>query len=455
MSTTLGELCELNPKQKLDDELEVGFMPMSGVPTIFHEKPEFETRKWEAVKKGYTQFKDGDVLFAKITPCFENGKATVVEGFPCGWGAGSTEYHVLRPRAEAVDPRLLLALVRTKDFLNSGELNMSGSVGHKRVPKEFVADYTFPLMSAEEQKVIADKLDELLAQVNNLKARLDAIPAILKRFRKSVLAAAVSGRLIEGQSPYEVIAIGEISELVTKGASPKWQGVSYTDDPTQTMFVTSENVGSMELLLSSPKYVEDEFNKKQARSLLAENDVLTNIVGASIGRSAVWRKQEKANINQAVCLIRLDSKRCLPRFLEIFLNSPHGVEALVGNRVDVARANISLAAVKEIKINLPSVNAQHGIVRRVDQLFAFADQIEQQVANAQARVDKLTQSILAKAFRGELTAEWRAAHPELISGEHSAAALLERIKAEKAKQTPAGRGRKKAATETTGSSSFS
>jgi type I restriction enzyme S subunit len=131
------------------------------------------------------------------------------------------------------------------------------------------------------------------------------------------------------------------------------------------------------------------------------------------------------------------------------------VEALVGNRVDVARANISLAAVKEIKINLPSVNAQHGIVRRVDQLFAFADQIEQQVANAQARVDKLTQSILAKAFRGELTAEWRAAHPELISGEHSAAALLERIKAEKAKQTPAGRGRKKAATETTGSSSFS
>ncbi|WP_205527570.1 hypothetical protein [Halomonas sp. JS92-SW72] len=82
------------------------------------------------------------------------------------------------------------------------------------------------------------------------------------------------------------------------------------------------------------------------------------------------------------------------------------------------------------------IEEQREIVRRVDQLFAFADQVEQQVANARARVDKLTQSILAKAFRGELTAEWRAENPELISGEHSAAALLERIKAEKAKQTP-------------------
>jgi len=90
---------------------------------------------------------------------------------------------------------------------------------------------------------------------------------------------------------------------------------------------------------------------------------------------------------------------------------------------------------------MPSLEEQTEIIRRVDQLFAFADQIEQQVANAQARVDKLTQSILAKAFRGELTADWRAAHPELISGEHSAEALLERIKAEKAKQKPAGKGR--------------
>jgi type I restriction enzyme S subunit len=101
-----------------------------------------------------------------------------------------------------------------------------------------------------------------------------------------------------------------------------------------------------------------------------------------------------------------------------------------------AQKNINLKVLNSLSFPMPSLEEQTEIIRRVDQLFAFADQIEQQVKNAQARVDKLTQSILAKAFRGELTAEWRAENPELISGEHSAAALLERIKAEKAKQTP-------------------
>ncbi|MFD1009385.1 hypothetical protein [Oceanisphaera ostreae] len=97
-------------------------------------------------------------------------------------------------------------------------------------------------------------------------------------------------------------------------------------------------------------------------------------------------------------------------------------------------------------INLPPIIEQTEIVRRVEQLFAFADQVEQRVKDAQARVNHLTQSILAKAFRGELTADWRQQHPELISGEHSAEALLARIQAERAAQTPAKRGRKKANT---------
>ncbi|HGX5114187.1 TPA: restriction endonuclease subunit S, partial [Escherichia coli] len=94
--------------------------------------------------------------------------------------------------------------------------------------------------------------------------------------------------------------------------------------------------------------------------------------------------------------------------------------------------NLNLNKVREIPILLPSLPEQHEIVRRVEQLFAYADTIEKQVNNALARVNNLTQSILAKAFRGELTAQWRAENPELISGENSAAALLEKIKAERA-----------------------
>ena len=98
----------------------------------------------------------------------------------------------------------------------------------------------------------------------------------------------------------------------------------------------------------------------------------------------------------------------------------------------VAQKTLNLKDLKNAFVPLPSIEEQHEIVRRVEQLFAYADSIEKQVNNALARVNNLTQSILAKAFRGELTAQWRAENPELISGENSAAALLEKIKAERA-----------------------
>ena len=97
-----------------------------------------------------------------------------------------------------------------------------------------------------------------------------------------------------------------------------------------------------------------------------------------------------------------------------------------------AQKNINLKVLNELKLPIPDIKEQAEIVRRVEQLFAYADTIEKQVNNALARVNNLTQSILAKAFRGELTAQWRAENPDLISGENSAAALLEKIKAERA-----------------------
>ena len=477
VSTTLGELCELNLKQKLDDELEVGFMPMSGVPTTFHDKPKFETRKWEAVKKGYTQFKDGDVLFAKITPCFENGKATVVEGFPCGWGAGSTEYHVLRPRAEAVDPRLLLALVRTKDFLNNGELNMSGSVGHKRVPKEFVAGYSFPLMSAEEQKIIAEQLDSLLAQVNNLKARLEAISAILKRFRKSVLKAAVSGKLTESWRDDDGISEDASSlkkrwleerrsdfyklqqQLVDCG---KQRGLKKFKEPVAAdVDMLSIDLPKGWCAVSVSEYAEclDNYRVPVKKERRAGSEKLYPYFGANgevdrvdeyifdddlvmvtedetfYGREKpiAYRYTGKCWVNNHVHVLRAPTKQAND-YLCYSLMYYNVLPWLSGT---TGRAKLTQAALNSMPITLPPEEELNEIVHRVDQLFAFADQVEQQVANAQARVDKLTQSILAKAFRGELTAEWRAENPELISGEHSAEALLERIKAEKAKQKPA------------------
>lgn len=122
----------------------------------------------------------------------------------------------------------------------------------------------------------------------------------------------------------------------------------------------------------------------------------------------------------------------LPKYLEIILRSPTAVSYFNSASVGSTMVNLNQKVIKNLEVYFPSLDEQTEIVRRVDHLFAHADRIEQQINNALARVNNLTQSILAKAFRGELTEQWRKDNPELISGENSAEALLERIKAERA-----------------------
>ncbi len=143
--------------------------------------------------------------------------------------------------------------------------------------------------------------------------------------------------------------------------------------------------------------------------------------------------------------VRVDEKQIIPSFLELFAASYEAREYIYSLvKSTSGQKGISGKDLKLMKVELPSILEQTEIVRRVDQLFTHADRIEQQVNQALARVNNLTQSILAKAFRGELTEQWRKDNPELISGENSAEALLERIKAERAAKAPAKRTRKKA-----------
>ena len=193
----VGDLVEFNPKNDSPDDVQVGFVPLQRLGVYFRSQHTFERKPWSSVKRGYTHFADGDVLLARITPSFENGKAGIARGLPSGLGAGSTEYFVCRPIKEALLPEYLLAHFKTRPFLRDGEQVMSGAVGQQRVPKQYVADSLIPLAPFNEQKHIADKLDAILARVDACRERLDRVPAILKRFRQSVLSAATTGKLTE------------------------------------------------------------------------------------------------------------------------------------------------------------------------------------------------------------------------------------------------------------------
>lgn len=200
----LADIVYLNPKNDASAEQTAGFVPMTLAPTEYHGTLRHEEKNWGDIKKSYTNFADGDVIFAKVTPCFENGKAAVVRNMPSGIGAGSSEFYVLRPASKEISPKLIFAIIKSQAFMQLGAENMTGAVGLRRVPRAFVEEFPVALPPAEEQKVIADKLDTLLAQVENTKARLERIPKILKRFRQSVLAAAVSGRLTEDYKHIDV-----------------------------------------------------------------------------------------------------------------------------------------------------------------------------------------------------------------------------------------------------------
>ena len=156
----LGDVVEINPGVRTTeiDEETVSFVAMADVGEDGR-IANVQQRLLAEVSKGYTVFRAGDVLLAKITPCFENGKAAVVEGLSSKVGFGSTEFHVLRPSA-AIDARFLFHLIWNPGFRRSGASRMTGSAGQKRVPSAFLAEFTFTLPSLIEQRRIAAILDK-------------------------------------------------------------------------------------------------------------------------------------------------------------------------------------------------------------------------------------------------------------------------------------------------------
>lgn len=439
-TSTISEMCNLNPKLKLDDDLDIGFMPMAGVPTTYLGICNFETKKWSEVKKGFTQFQNGDVIFAKITPCFENGKAVVINEFPNGYGAGSTEYYVLRPINGLINPHWLFALVKTKDFLTNGALNMSGSVGHKRVTKEFVENYCLPVPPLAEQKIIAEKLDTLLAQVDSTKARLEQIPQILKRFRQAVLASVVCGKLSKNTGQWKTYLLKNICISISDGdhqAPPK----SETGIPF--LVISDVNKGQIDFGNVSRWVPESYYESLKEIRKPCQNDILYTVTG-SYGIPVIVNTTKPFCFQRHIAIIKPNSSLIDYKFLAFYLESPQIFKHASDVATGTAQKTVSLSSLRNFELSVPSLEEQHEIVRRVEQLFAYADTIEKQVNNALTRVNNLTQSILAKAFRGELTAQWRAENPDLISGENSAAALLEKIKAERAASGGKKTSRKKA-----------
>ncbi|WP_131730088.1 restriction endonuclease subunit S [Aeromonas salmonicida] len=496
-SCTLADIAIINPKTVADESLIAGFVPMSHAPTSYHGELRFDEKPWGEIKKSYTNFQDGDVIFAKVTPCFENGKAAVVENFPNSIGAGSSEFYVLRPHCSDISKKLLFAIIKTHAFMQDGATNMTGAVGLRRVPKSFVETFPIALPPAAEQKEIANRLDKLLAQVEANQACLARIPYIIKRFRQSVLTAAVNGKLTEEwrkisgstkkTSRTEILNARrlawekfEFKRLAGNGKFPindKWKqkykepnevlsdnvfdipeswewsnlselswsvkdGPHYSPKYTESgvPFISGGNVSPSGIDFSNCKYISHELHEELSKRCKPDIGDILYTKGGTTG--IAFFNTEEINFNVWVHVAVLKITPITNGFyLQHALNSKHCYGQSQNYTHGVGNQDLGLTRMVNITIPVPPIDEQTEIVRRVEQLFAYADTVEQQAKVAKARVDKLTQAILAKAFRGELTADWRAANPDMISGNNSAAALLARIQAERA--TTGGKKKKR------------
>lgn len=436
--TSLSEICDINPPKPaihaLRPDAPVTFVPMPAVDAKLGAITVADTRPFSEVRKGYTAFQEGDVIMAKITPCMENGKAAIARHLHNRLGFGSTEFHVLRPRDRVLGD-FVYHFIRQASYRKAAESEMTGSVGQKRVPADFIESTIIPLAPYEEQRRITKTLTELITKNRTTRGRLERVPRILKTFRQSVLAAACSGRLTEdwsqahGELEWEDRKIGDF--CLDSFYGPRFGRDEYTAEGIPTIR-TTDFTDDGRISLKDPPRISIPEAKKE-KFLLKPDDLLVTRTG-SIGKMAIFRESYPALPSAYLIRFRF-SREILVDFVFVWLMSPRGQELLGLNSTAVTQPNINAESIRELPVPFPSITEQHEIVRRVDALFNLANAIEKRVEAATKRADRLTQSILAKAFRGEIVpTEAELARRERRTYE-PASALLARIRAEREKST--------------------
>ena len=274
----------------------------------------------------------------------------------------------------------------------------------KEITKGTLLNVEIPLPPLPEQRAIAHVLQTIQEAKSTRQREL-----ALERERKAALMDYLFSHGTKGESrkqteigeipeSWEVVELGNYSELITKGSSPKWQGFDYCDKGIY--FVRSQNVGLGRLESNEIAYLPKEFNKKEKKSILQKNDLLINIVGASIGRAAVADDiVEGGNVNQAVAIARL-KQGVEPFFVMTFLLTLGGQFQLHKQKKDIARANLSLQDIKNLLIPLPSVSAQTETVEILQACDTKIAALEQEAE----RLDELFHAMLDELMTGKRSA---------------------------------------------------
>jgi type I restriction enzyme S subunit len=388
----LQEVADLNPSldaSPADDEA-VSFLPMSAVDADAVDAIDTETRPFREVRKGYTPFIADDVLVAKITPCFENGK--IVQAKPTRrFGFGSTEFHVIRTHRSELDPRYLVYYLRQEKIRKDGERKMTGSAGQRRVPEHFLTSLNIPLPPLPEQRRIAEILDKADA----LRAKRRAALALLDTLTQSIFLD-MFGDPATNPKGWPVFPLAEMcgiageygAGVASKPYDPELPRYIRITDITDTGDLTRDAV--------SPSGDATEWGAYS----LEPGDVLFARSGATVGKTYLHRRSDGRCVFAGYLIrFRAQPDRLLPEFLFQFTRTAAYRRWVAARQRVVAQPNINAQQYgEELRVPCPPLQLQTKLKERLNRI----DRVHTEYQTAIVATEVLFASLQHRAFRGEL-----------------------------------------------------
>lgn len=399
----LGE-CKINPPRpgsfSRGPDAQTTFVPMAAVAEKTGTIAKPEVVPYSKVSKGYTYFEENDVLFAKITPCMQNGKHVIARNLIDGLGFGTTEFHVIRPSNEVL-PEWIHFFIRQPYFLREATAYFTGAVGQQRVPDEFLSNYTIPLPPIEEQRRIAVKTQELMQEVERARTacekRLEAAKALPSSYLHEVFES-------EEAKKWERKRLGEVCDA----DSGAWGDLN-DNSPSCYPVLRSNNIQDGQMVLNDIAIRKiakaDIVDKKRLKT----GDILVTTSSGSkdlLGKSALFIQPSNKGtylFSNFTMRLRLRREISEPLFLYLYLQSPRAKQILtVLQDTTTGLRNLDRKEFLAQIIPVPSPPIQQRLTSELKEKMTQAEKLKAAIEKQLEAINALPQAILRRAFRGEL-----------------------------------------------------
>jgi len=420
----------MNPRNRIPDDTMISFMPMTQLESGYGSAYTFSEKLWKDVKTGFTHFQENDVVFAKITPCFQNRKSAVMRGLKNGYGAGTTELHVIRCFSSVL-PDYVLLFVKNKTFISDAVATIQGVVGQQRIDAIFVKSYFIPIPPHAEQIRIVERIKALLNNVDEIDQSSETMGKTISLAKQKILDLAIRGKLVP-QNPddepasellrkikiekealikagklkrdkhesfifkgddncYHEKIVGkefDISEEIPFELPQGWEwyrlnsvfnfidyrGKTPTKQKSGIPLITAKNVKKGFISYTPADYISpEEFQKRKSRGVSHKGDILFT-TEAPLGNAALADLETFSAGQRIITLQQYTSYNILSNKLQLyFILSSYFQDLLDSKHTGSTVAGIKAERLKRMLLPLPPLAEQKRIVSQVEKVFSILE----------------------------------------------------------------------------------